>query len=204
MIIHDCIQGSPDWYALRAGIPTASEFSSILAKGEGKTRRSYLLRLAGELVTGEPAETYQSADMERGKAMEAAARDMYAFMADAEPELVGFITRDIAGCSPDALVSGSGLLEIKTKKPALLIECILKDVFPAEHKAQCQGALWVTEREWIDLAVYYPRMPLFVKRAYRDEPYIAELATAVRAFHAELHETAERVRGYLPPKLEGA
>ena len=34
----------------------ASEFATVLAKGEGKTRRTYLLRLAGEVLTEELAE----------------------------------------------------------------------------------------------------------------------------------------------------
>lgn len=195
-VILDCDQGTPEWHAARAGIPTASEFKAILAKGEGKTRRSYMLRLAGEIITGEPAETYSNHHMERGKAMEAEARDLYAFMTDAEPQLVGFIRNGDKGASPDSLIGDNGLLEIKTKLPALLIEALLKDEFPAEHKAQCQGALWVAEREWIDIAVYWPGMPLFVKRATRDEAYIKTLAAEVDRFNAELHEIVERVNRY--------
>jgi hypothetical protein len=95
------------------------------------------------------------------------------------------------------------MLEIKTKLPHLMIECILKDEFPAEHKAQCQGALWVAEREWIDIAVYWPKMPLFVKRATRDEDYIKKLSDAVDAFNDELDAVVERIRLYGEP-LEAA
>lgn len=194
--IVDCEQGTEGWFRARLGTPTASEFHAILAKGEGKTRKSYMLRLAGEIVTGEPSETYSNGHMERGKAMEPEARELYAFMADAEPQQVGFIRNFGAGCSPDSLLGTAGMLEIKTKLPALLIECILRGDFPPEHKAQCQGALWVAEREWIDLAVFWPKMPLFVQRAYRDEAYIAGLRAAVAAFSEELAETVERVRKY--------
>ena len=72
----------------------------------------------------------------------------------------------------------------------------MSDEFPAEHKAQCQGALWVCEREWIDIAVYWPRLPLFVKRAYRDEAYIASIAKAVREFNDELAEIVARLRKF--------
>lgn len=194
-------QGTEAWRTIRLGLPTASEFHSILAKGEGKTRRSYLMRLAGEILTGEPAETYESADMIRGREMEQEARDLYAFMTDSTPETVGFIKNGDKGCSPDALVGNDGLLEIKTKKPALLVDCILKDTFPAEHKAQCQGALWVAEREWIDIAIYWPRLPLFVKRAYRDEAYIKTLAEAVKAFNDELAATVEQVERFGAPQI---
>lgn len=50
-----CEQGSADWYEARRGIPTASMFSTVMASGRGggesKTRRKYLLQLAGEILT---------------------------------------------------------------------------------------------------------------------------------------------------------
>lgn len=208
MRILDCEQGSPEWFAARAGLPTASEYATILAKGRdggaSKTRRSYMLRLAGEILTGEPAETYSNEHMKRGKELEPEARNLYAFQADVEPVEVGFIRNDQTGASPDSLIGDDGALEIKTKLPALLIDCLLRDEFPAEHKAQCQGVLWVAERAWIDIAVYWPSLPLFTKRAFRDEAYISNLASAVDAFNSELHEVVERVRRYGLPEAIAA
>lgn len=194
--IIDVEQGSSEWFQARLGIPTASMFSAILAKGEGKTRRSYMLKLAGEIVTGDAGETFQSAAMERGKVMEAEARDLYAMIHDGDLRQVGFISNGKKGCSPDSLIDANGGLEIKTQRADLLIETLLKDKFPSEHVAQTQGFLWVAEREWVDLCVYWPRMPIFVKRAYRDEVYIKELASAVDAFNDELDATVAKVRGY--------
>ena len=48
--IINCDQGTPEWFAARVGIPTASRFSDILAKGEGKTRGRYLRDLAAEII----------------------------------------------------------------------------------------------------------------------------------------------------------
>jgi len=198
--VFDMEQGSEDWFRARAGIPTASRFATVMAQGlkgeSSKTRRTYMLQLAGEILTGKPMDGYSNAHMERGHEMEPDARQLYAFMTDAEPELVGFIRSGDKGASPDSLIGAAGLLEIKTKLPHLLIDVLLKDEFPAEHKAQCQGALWVSEREWIDIAVYWPGLPLFVKRAGRDEPYIANLAAEVDRFNEELAGVVERVRSY--------
>lgn len=188
IIYRDIEQGTDAWLQARCGIPTASEFKSILAKGEGKTRRSYMLKLAGEVLTGEPADNFMTADMQRGHEMEPEARSYYAFLSDCEPEQVGFVRNGMVGCSPDALVGASGMLEIKTKKPAILLDVLLKDDFPPDHKAQCQGQLWVAEREWIDLVCYWPKMPKFIKRAYRDEEYISQIASAVDKFNDELAE----------------
>lgn len=196
MEILTCEQSSPEWFAARAGIPTASQFKAVLAKGEGKTRRTYLLKLAGERLTGEPMDSYTNHHMERGKEMEAEARSIYAFTADAELEAVGFIKNAQKGCSPDSLLGEAGMVEIKTALPHLLIDMIVKNKFPPEHKAQCQGQLWVAEREWVDLVVYWPRLPLFIKRAYRDEDYIKMLSETVDAFNEELEATVKRIRLY--------
>lgn len=192
--VFQCDQGSEEWRACRLGIPTASKFSAVLAKGEGKTRRRYMLDLAGERLTGEPAETYSNDHMERGKAMEDEARHLYTFMTDAEPKGVGFIRNGLKGCSPDSLIGESGMLEIKTKLPALQLECILADKIPSDHVAQVQGALWVAEREWLDFVSYWPRLPLFVKRVYRDEDYIKNLAAEIDRFNNDLLELIDRVQ----------
>ena len=103
MEVFDIDQGGDAWFRARMGIPTASEFSTVLAKGVGggdsKTRRTYLYKLAGEIITGEPMESYSNSHMERGKAMEDEAREMYAFVTGAEPQRVGFIKNGRKGAS---------------------------------------------------------------------------------------------------------
>lgn len=206
--IFDCDQNSSEWYEARRGVPTASMFATVMAKGrsggESLTRKKYLYKLAGELLTGEVQEGFTNAHMERGHEMEPDARNMYALMTDAQPQLVGFVRNGPKGASPDSLVGDAGMLEIKTKLPDLLIDVLIRDEFPAEHKAQCQGALWVAEREWIDIAVYWPKLPLFIKRAYRDEAYIADMSRAVDAFNSELAEVVEKVRKYGLPDTAAA
>lgn len=206
--IFNCAQGTEEWYLARAGIPTASMFATVMASGRGggesKTRAKYMRQLAGEIITGKPIEGYSNHHMERGHEMEPEARDLYAFATDTVPEIVGFVRNGNKGCSPDSLVGANGMLEIKTKLPDLLIECLERDDFPPEHRAQCQGALWVAEREWIDITVYWPGMPVFIKRAYRDEPYIKTMAGAVDQFNDELAALVERVRSYQPSEQRDA
>jgi hypothetical protein len=195
-IFEDLEQNSDAWRACRAGLPTASCFSDILAKGQGKTRASYMRRLAAEVITGEPLESFTSAAMERGHALEGEARQLYGFMNDVEPKQIGFIRNDRKGCSPDSLIGDNAMLEIKTQRGDLLIETILKDEFPSTHVAQVQGQLWIAEREYCDLLVYWPGLPPFIKRAYRDEKFISELSRAVSDFNADLDALVERIRSY--------
>jgi hypothetical protein len=48
-------QGSEEWFEERRGCATASMFSAVMAKGEGKTRKAYMLKLAAERLTGKVA-----------------------------------------------------------------------------------------------------------------------------------------------------
>lgn len=202
MQIMDCEQGSPEWFAARAGIPTASQLSTVMASGRGgaesKTRRTYMLKLAGEIITGDPMDSFSNAHTERGHEMEPEARNFYAFRHDVDPQLIGFIRNGNAGASPDSLIGENGLLEIKTKLPHLLIDVTLRGEFPTDHKAQCQGQLWIAEREWIDLICYWPKMEPFIARAYRDEEYIKQLARAVDQFNDEL---AEIIAHLIPERI---
>lgn len=194
--IFDCLQGSDEWGACRLGIPTSSKFATVMAKGEGKTRTEYMRRLAGEIITGEPSETYSNGDMARGKAMEEEARERYAFDHEVEPLLVGFVRNGQMGASPDSLIGANGGLEIKTAFPHILIEHLDRDDIPPAHRAQVQGNLMVTEREWWGLSIYWPKMPPCYRRSVRDEPYIANMRGEIDRFNDELAALVERVRRY--------
>lgn len=196
--VFNCEQGTDEWRRARAGIPTASEFHTVLATGRGgaesKTRRTYMLKLIGERLTGEPAENFTNAHMERGHTMEDEARKAYCLLRDMDVQRVGFIRNGDAGASPDSLVSDAGMLEVKTKLPHLQLDVILQNRLPPEHVAQCQGALMIAEREWLDFVSYWPRLPLFHIRVYRDEPYIARLRVELADFNSELLTMMERFK----------
>lgn len=194
-----CEQGSDEWRRARLGIPTASEFDTVMAKGRGGgesvTRRKYMLALIGERLTDEVApEGYSNLHMERGKAMEAEARSAYAFLRDVEPELVGFVRNGDAGASPDSLIGNDGLLEIKTKLPHIHLDVLMQDRLPPEHVAQVQGQLWIAEREWCDFVSYWPKLRPFVKRVHRDEKVIAAIKVAVEDFNGELLALMEKLQ----------
>lgn len=200
MQIIDCDQNSAEWFAARMGIPTASEFHTVMAVGKqgGKsiTRVAYLNKLAGEILTGEPMPSYSNDDMERGKMMEDEARDLYAFTHGVEPQRVGFVRSGDKGASPDSLIGDKGGLEIKSAAAHIQIARLLADELPSEHKAQVHGCMWVCEREHWDFISYSPKLPLFVKRIYRDETYIAKIAQEVDLFNVELRQTVEFIRRY--------
>ena len=204
LTIVDVPQGSEDWFKARLGLVTASHFSTILASGrDGETsltRTQYLNRLAGEIITGEPTEeTFQSKAMERGKSMEAAACADYEERKGVSLKRVGlginFSGLKRCGASPDALVGFDGGLETKTMRPDLMIPLLLKgSTMLPEHRAQVQGNIWVFERDWWDLKIYWPKMPDFTVRVTRDEGYIRELSNEVEKFNHELKRLVEQLR----------
>lgn len=193
-------QGTPEWHTARLGIVTMSELKTLLVKGKGPGgfgtgAISYMHQLIGERITGEPSDAFQgNAHTQRGHALEPVARELYQ-EATGLPRLeqVGIILNHGVGYSPDCLVDSNGLAEIKTKLPKYQIELLLDGELPQEHVAQCQGGLWVSEREWIDFVSYWPGMPLFVKRAYRDEALIRTIAERVEAFYEEMERRMAQV-----------
>jgi len=201
-------QGSAEWFGLRLGFPTSSVFAAIMADGrdggESKTRAKLLNQLAGEILSGQPAEAFQNDAMRRGNMMEAEAVEHYAFTRRVRVERVGFVRRTIhnplgedlvVGCSPDGFVGDDGLLEVKTMRPDLLIELVDKGRFPTEHRAQVHGGLWVTGRKWCDLKVFYSGMPVSPTfRVERDDHYIAQIISAVQVFAFDLRRLVERVK----------
>ncbi|MBZ5875239.1 lambda exonuclease family protein [Chromohalobacter israelensis] len=193
-------QGTPEWLAARLGIVTMSELKTLLVKGKGPAgfgtgALSYMHQLIGERITGEPSDAFQgNAHTQRGHELEPVARELYGeATGNTQLEQVGIILNHGAGYSPDSLVGSDGLIEVKTKLPKYQIELLLADELPHEHVAQCQGGLWVSEREWIDFVSYWPGMPLFVKRAYRDEALIKTIAERVEAFYEEMERRMAQV-----------
>ena len=197
MIIHDIQQCTEEWLKVRLGKVTASRFSDVMAKGAGKTRKSYMIQLAAEIMTGEPQNGYSSAAMEWGTEQEPFARQYYETIHDCPVEQVGFIElNEWVGVSPDGLVGADGDVEIKCPNTSTHIATILADKVPTTHKPQIQGQLWVTDRKWCDFISYDPRMkqrPFFCKRVMRDEAYIKELEIQVTMFVTELKEMIEKL-----------
>ena len=204
----DIEQGSAEWFAVRAGIPTASNFSKVMAQGEGKTRLRYMRELAGEILTGRPTEGFKSKAMDRGNEMEAKLREQYGRENFVKVRQVGFVKNSgimkyaVAGASPDGLIDPEGGLEIKSMEPNGLIDMLDRGAsMPPEHRAQVQGNMWVCERKWWDFRLGYtglegfPGMPTYRVRVIRDDHYIEkELRPAVETFCYELKKMIERLK----------
>jgi hypothetical protein len=196
MIAHNVQQGTPEWLQLRLGIPTASRFDDILtpkARKYAASARKYINELVAEWIVGEPLDSFTSFAMEHGTMYEPEARSWYEFDTDTQVETVGFVTNDAGtvGCSPDGLVGADGITEIKCPQPIRHVENVLGGDIATI--GQVQGCIWVCEREWVDTISYHPRIAPAVVRVWRDDEYLAALATAMDQFSDELAQAKEQV-----------
>lgn len=195
-------QLSPEWFASRLGKPTGSGYSKVLAKGEGKTRQAYLIKLALELATGVIDDSFKNQAMQDGTEREPFARGLYESSRGVFVDEVGFCLHDKldTGVSPDGLIGASGMIEIKSPTPPVHREYMALKKEPATYTAQIQGQLWVCEREWCDFVSYQPEFPdnarLLVRRVFRDDAYIKNLEAQVIQFIYELHSEVEFIRNY--------
>ncbi len=199
------IQGSPEWFAERAGRVTASRIADVIARtktGYSASRANYAAQLIAERLTGVVAEGYTNAAMQHGVATEPEARAAYAFYADQDVQEVGFIahpTIAMSGASPDGTVGTDGLVEIKCPNTATHIETLLGgEVIPHKYLVQIQWQLACTGRQWCDFVSFDPRMPehmrVFVERIPRAPVTIADLESEVRKFLAEVDATVSRLQ----------
>jgi len=199
-IIRGVDQGSGEWLDIRLGKVTASKFKDVMAGGKGATRKAYMLQLAAEIITGMKTDTFKNKAMEWGTETEDQARANYELNESLEVEEVSFVLHDTlsAGVSPDGLVGDCGLVEFKCPNTTTQIETFLSGKMPTTHKAQVQGQLWITEREWCDFVSYDPRIngaaEYFCVRINRDDEYIKTLEEGVIKFINELNELVGKLR----------
>ncbi|MDE2103564.1 MAG: YqaJ viral recombinase family protein [Patescibacteria group bacterium] len=193
-------QGGAEWKALRVGKVTASRFADAVAGGDGKVRSKYLRELAGEVMTGEPAETFFNRAMERGKDMEGSLRATFEIETGLQVEQVSFVKRQrpygVIGASPDGLVGEDAGLEIKKAEPHVLIDILRAGRVPPEYVPQLQGNMLVTDRPWWWLAIGFPGMPMFKRKVPRDSAYCARLEVGLETFQRDLDEMVAWLRNY--------
>jgi hypothetical protein len=193
------VPGSPDWLEARRCRPTASRFGEIIQPKKlqySTSAAKYRAELLAEWVSGYPIERPSSQAMERGTDMEAEAIRWYELQRDVDVEPGSFVLRDDerVGGTPDGFVGEAGLLEIKCP---LLQTHILYALDPGAledaYRAQVQGYLGLTGREWADLVSYSPTLPKVVRRIERDEAFQTALTAALDRFLEELDAGKERL-----------
>ena len=203
----NCVQGTPDWFAARAGVITASMARvacETLKNGDpSQASKDYAYRVAVEQIYGETTEdVYQTWEMRRGTELEPVARICYEAKTGNLAQESGIVLTDdgVFGYSTDGFVDDDGLIEIKCPNAARKIVEMWETSNLDEYMHQIQFGLWITSRKWCDFILYAPQLErvgkhLFVKRVERDEDFIERM-------EAQLVKFFWRVQGHVD-KLGG-
>ena len=197
-------QGSSEWLEARRGIVTASEVHKLLTSNgrvaTNQTARDYIADLAAERITGHVEDAYVSHEMRLGTLNEPYARDGYAEHHNVTVDEVGFMVKQFdgfkLGYSPDGLVNDDGLIEIKSRKPRIQINTILRDGVPKNNLPQIQAGLLVTGRAWCDYVSYSGGLPLWTQRVYPDRRWQDNIIEAVKNAETEIQKLVNLFHAY--------
>lgn len=198
MKILEIEQRTPEWYAARCGIPTASNFDRIITStGKPSTqRKKYLYELAGEKLGAIVYERYQSFAMKQGIEKEEEARHLYEFVRTPITQ-VGFCLSDCGnfGCSPDGLIGEDGGVEIKCPLIHTHVDYMIncKEDMPTDYFQQVQGSLFVTDRKWWDFVSYFPGLEAVIIREKPNDTFQRLLKRELELFCEELNDIVKKI-----------
>lgn len=199
----DLDQGSADWSKLRAEMPTASEFSSVMTPKTRKMsekRKDYACRIiAARLLNWQPDSLDKIRHIEEGKLKEPLAVGLLEAEHGIKTRKVGFVrtTDNRFGASPDRLVMNGETIDttIELKCPQIPTQFrYLLYGHEDEYACQVQGQIWVCEADKALFQSFHERTPPYTVRTDRDDKFIADLSKCLDQFSDELEELYEKAK----------
>jgi hypothetical protein len=204
-------QGSSEWLQARKGCITASRFKDARDRkknGDPSDKMiSYAQDVARERCGGAAAATFQSAAMRLGTEEEPKAREAYEDRTGYLVEEVGFAyTEDRKfGVSVDGLVDDDGVFENKTMVSSATLFTALVDGDVSAYADQCNGALWLLGRKWVDLSLWCADLQLLhIIRIQRDEAAIEALEADLLVFDKMVTQYETKLRAKLARQTDAA
>lgn len=213
MIVHPYVlQGSEEWFRMRLGRPTASNFDRIITAKKGEycsKARSYIAELIGECFVPDFSGFTGNANTDRGNEQEQEAREAFEKHTGLKVEQVGFVTDDggVAGCSPDGMIllpggghgggveiknPGTGMkvsspmcgYQVSDLTPKKHVEWVMDGKLPDEHGPQVHGGLAITGLpEWHFWSYFRGLKPFHV--VVRPDDYTKKLRDCLDRFLVE-------------------
>ena len=188
MKIYNMKQQTDEWFEIRLGKFTASNFSSLFSNKSTLKYQSVINDVVYERLTGLRQESFSNQWMERGNELESEARQSYEMLKFQKVKEIGFVElNNRIGCSPDGFVGDNGMIEIKCPKASTLISLHSSEKIKKDHYWQIQGQMWICKKQWCDYYVYHPELPAYIKRLERNDDDIKRLEN-------EINEAIELVK----------
>jgi YqaJ-like viral recombinase domain len=208
MIFKDVEQNSEEWFNLRVGMVTTSNFAKFMAnygKAFGDPAVKYAFKLAKEQITGEKAdeESFTNAFMDAGHEWEPVAKDAYENDTFNKVSNGGFCQSEKyknVGGSPDGLIlNDKGGIEIKSVIDWTQRTTIKRNSFDPAYRWQILGNIWLCDLDYLDFISYgynyTEEKKLFIHRVTREE-YQEEI-DKIEPRLIEFLELIEKEKGYL-------
>lgn len=199
----DVQQNTDEWFNLRLGRATSSNFDKIMAnegKAFGNPAIEYAQKLALETVTGVRDERgFKGKYFDDGHMIEPIAIRAYEVETFTEVTNGGFYALDDEfGDSPDGNVGDLGCVEVKGVIANTQWKRIKKGGYDLSYKWQICGHIWISEKGWCDFISFCPEMPpnkqLYVFRVERDEEMILRLIERLELFILEVKKNIELLK----------
>jgi len=196
----DVEQNTDEWFNLRLGKATSSNFAKIMANypnSLGKGATEYAQKIALEIVTGvrDESSLFTNHYMQRGHEYESEAIRLYEMETFTEVINGGFNDCDRLGDSPDGNVGKDGCIEVKTVIPNVQWNRIKNLSYDPNYFWQIMGHIWLGEKEWCDFISYCPEMPknkqLHIHRVIPNDKSIECLKNRIKEFLVEVDENVE-------------
>lgn len=200
LITYNAVQGSALWFEFRRAVITGSRFKDCrerMKNGEpSKKCTGYAMDVARERLGGSAYDKFATATMRIGTEQEPYARAAYEARTKRFVEEAGFITTAdrLFGVSVDGLVDDDGIIEIKTMVSSATLFDVVVDGDISDYIDQCNGAMWLLGRQWVDLVLWAPDLEpigrhLTIRRIERDD-------NAIEALERDLIEFERMVTQY--------
>lgn len=199
MKLHDVVQRSTEWHALRLGTLCSSYANAMLAGGKGTMRGNLLVQLALERLTKKSqARDFQSEHTQNGVNREEDALFAYQAATGRILRTVGYVSHDslMAGGSPDGVLGEwERVVEAKCPTAPVHWEYFETGVVPLAYLRQIRHLLWLTNARGAVFISFNPDFPergrLRIVEVSRDEQAIEEYDREARAFLAEVDRKVE-------------
>lgn len=205
----DFPQLSPEWWGLRAGVPTSSDAKRIITAKTGAPsagQAGYAAELCADMVCASPKYFSNKGrpinrHTDYGRDMEEEARRWFSqseYCEGFDVCQVGFVTTDDGrfGASPDLMAGKGGRWafggEIKNVEPHKHAKLLVKGALPLEFKAQVHHCLAVTGLPYWYWISYSDLMDKLVIKVEPDE-FTEALKVQLEAFWVLLQETKQKL-----------
>ena len=193
-------QRTGEWWEAKIGKVGASRIGDVMSKGQGVTRKNYMMELLIARLTGKYPESFTSDAMQWGIDNEPIARSAYEIATGSVVSEVGFIlhpTISGAGASPDGMMPDRGL-EIKCPNTATHLDTLLSGKIKKDYIYQMQFGMMCANVDKWDFVSFDPRLneknQLCIITVEKDPAMCAEIENEVVRFLQELADLEEKLK----------